>query len=291
MSTSKRVLGRGLGALLKGTSDSGYENQVQHIAISRIIPNPFQPRRSFTAESVQELAESIQKNDLIQPIVIRLNSTTDQYEIVTGERRFRAFTLLERENIPAIIRSFNDQEMLVNALIENIQREDLSPLEESHSYQKLISEFNLTHEDLAITVSKSRSHISNSLRLLKLPDAILDYLESGLISPGAARALLPLPTVELQRKVASEVIVQGMNVRQIERYVKEILSKDSQTPSISKNRAPLNKSAFQSEEETIKALTGLRCSIKSSRRGHRLEIEFNQTEDLISFIDQLKTLS
>jgi len=115
MSTSKRVLGRGLGALLKGTSDSGYENQVQHIDISRIIPNPFQPRRSFTTESIQELAESIQKNDLIQPIVLRLNSSTDTYEIVTGERRFRAFTFLRRDHIPAIVRSFDDQEMLVNA--------------------------------------------------------------------------------------------------------------------------------------------------------------------------------
>lgn len=290
MSTSKRVLGRGLGALLKGTSDSGYENQVQHIDISRIIPNPFQPRRSFTTESIQELAESIQKNDLIQPIVLRLNSSTDQYEIVTGERRFRAFTFLRRENIPAIIRSFDDQEMLVNALIENIQREDLSPLEESHSYQKLINEFDLTHEDLATTVSKSRSHISNSLRLLKLPTAILDYLESGLISPGAARALLPLNTAELQRKVASEVIVQGMNVRQIERYVKEILSKDSSVSS-AKDKVKIIKPGFQVEEETLRALTGLQCSIKSSRKGYRLEIEFNQTTELKNFIDQLKNLS
>ena len=289
MSTSKRVLGRGLGALLKGTSDSGYQNQVQHIELSRIVPNPFQPRRSFTPESVQELAESIKKNDLIQPIVIRFNAHTDQYEIVTGERRFRAFNLLNKENIPAIIREFNDQEMLVNALIENIQREDLSPLEESHSYQKLIHEFSLTHEDLANTVSKSRSHISNSLRLLKLPDAILDYLESGLITPGAARALLPLPSVELQRKVASEVIVQGMNVRQIERYVKEILSKDA--TSVSNKTMPPSQIKFHAEEETLKALTGLQCSIKSSRKGHRLEIQFNQTEDLQNFIDQLKALS
>ena len=289
MSTSKRVLGRGLGALLKGTSDSAYENQVQDIDISRIIPNPYQPRRSFTEESVQELAESIEKNDLIQPIVIRLNSTTDQYEIVTGERRFRAFTLLKRENIPAIVRSFNDQEMLVNALIENIQREDLSPLEESHSYRKLIDEFSLTHEDLANTVGKSRSHISNSLRLLKLPEAILDYLESGLITPGAARALLPLPTVEQQRKVASEVIVQGMNVRQIERYVKEILSKNS--TSVAKKLVSVPELGFQAEEETIKALTGLQCSIKSSRKGHKLEIQFDQVNQLKTFIAQLKTLS
>ena len=290
MSTSKRVLGRGLGALLKGTSDSGYENQVQHIDISRIIPNPFQPRRSFTTESIQELAESIQKNDLIQPIVLRLNSSTDTYEIVTGERRFRAFTFLRRDHIPAIVRSFDDQEMLVNALIENIQREDLSPLEESHSYQKLINEFNLTHEDLATTVGKSRSHISNSLRLLKLPTAILDYLESGLISPGAARSLLPLNTAELQRKVASEVIVQGMNVRQIERYVKEILSKDSSIDN-SKDKVRIIKPGFQAEEETLRALTGLQCSIKSSRKGHRLEIEFNQATDLKNFIEQLKNLS
>ena len=180
MSTSKRVLGRGLGALLKGNSDSAYDGQVQNIEISRIVPNPFQPRRSFTTESIQELAESIQKNDLIQPVVLRSSTNNNEYEIVTGERRFRAFIFLRREHIPAIIRQFDDQEMLVNALIENIQREDLSPLEEAHSYQKLIGQFSLTHEDLAATVGKSRSHISNSLRLLKLPDAILDYLESGL---------------------------------------------------------------------------------------------------------------
>lgn len=289
MSTSKRVLGRGLGALLKGTSDSGYDNQVQNIEISRIVPNPFQPRRSFTTESIQELAESIQKNDLIQPIVLRSNIETNEYEIVTGERRFRAFNFLRKEYIPAIIRQFDDQEMLVNALIENIQREDLSPLEEAHSYQKLIGQFSLTHEDLAATVGKSRSHISNSLRLLKLPESILDYLESGLISPGAARALLPLINTDLQRKVASEVIVQGMNVRQIEKYVKEILARDSSIPSSKQNVKVVN-SGFQSEEETIKALTGLSCKIKSSRKGHRLEIEFTQTEQLKSLIEKLKTL-
>lgn len=292
MSESKRVLGRGLGALLRGSSEqeSSLNHQIQHIDIKQIIPNPFQPRRSFSVESIQELAESIEKNDLIQPILLRCNQNTNQYEIVTGERRFRAFGYLQRNTIPAIIRELDDQEMLVNALIENIQREDLSPIEEAHSYDKLISQFSLTHEELAITVGKSRSHISNSLRLLKLPEAILDYLESGLISPGAARALLPLEDDDLRKKVASEVIVQGLNVRQIERYVRDILNQ-KENPEQIINSSKSSNERLLSEEETIKAILGYPCKIKASRKGHRLEIQFKKKDELSNFIEKLKSVS
>ena len=290
MSESRKVLGRGLGALLRGATDQDSTHQeVKQIAVNEIVPNPFQPRRSFSLESIQELAESIQQNDLIQPILLRYNEQHKQYEIVAGERRYRAFCFLEKSSIPAIVRNFDDQEMLVNALIENVQREDLSPVEEAHSYQNLITKFALTHEDLANTVGKSRSHISNSLRLLKLPDAILDYLESGLLSPGAARALLPLEGNDLRKKIASEVIVQGLNVRQIERYVRDLISKSSILKEVNTKKDVDN--TKRSEEETLQAILGYPCKIKTSRKGHRLEIEFKQENDLITFISKLKTIS
>lgn len=289
MSESRKVLGKGLGALLRGATEINSDQQeIKQIAINEIIPNPFQPRRSFSLESIQELAESIQQNDLIQPILLRYNQQDKQYEIVAGERRFRAFCFLEKDSIPAIIRNFDDQEMLVNALIENIQREDLSPIEEAHSYENLISKFALTHEDLAYTLGKSRSHISNSLRLLKLPDAILDYLESGLISPGAARALLPLEGNDLRKKVASEVIVQGLNVRQIERYVRDLINQASNIKEVPPKRELDD--TKRSEEETLRAILGVPCKIKPSRKGHKLEIEFKQENDLTTFINKIKSI-
>ena len=223
MSTSKRALGRGLGALLgSAAAPSHDESSIQSISLQLIVPNPFQPRKSFSEESISELARSIYEGQLLQPIALR--RVGESFQIVNGERRFRAFQHLNKSAIPAIVLELSDREMLLSALVENIQREDLNAIDEATSYHSLHSEFGLTHEEISQGVGKSRSHVSNSLRLLKLPESVRNFVISGLLSPGAARALLPLDDQTKIMKIASESIVQGWNVRQLETRVREEIS-------------------------------------------------------------------
>ena len=287
MANQKKVLGKGLGALLGGrSSNNPPESQnIQSVALDHIVPNPYQPRKDFPKESIRELAESIERSELLQPIVLR---KSDQgYEIVSGERRFRAFESLGRSEIPAIIKDFTDQQMLINALIENIQREDLNPIDEAQSFLQLREDFQLTHVELAQVVGKSRSHITNSLRLLKLPESILDYVKNGLLSPGAARALLPLEDDDLIRKVSQETIVQGLNVRQVEAHVKNILNASDVDESASKS--PRNHELESQYSEELSSLTGLPCQVKFSKKKPNLSIKFNSEEDLQRFMNLFQT--
>jgi ParB family chromosome partitioning protein len=286
MPAPKRGLGRGLGALLQTSVEETAQGQtVEQIALKSIVPNPYQPRRTFSTESIKELADSIAENSLLQPILLR--KTKDQYEIVNGERRFRAFEMLKRDTIPARVTEINDQEMLVWALIENIQRENLNPVEEAISYQKLAQTFQLTHEQLAQSLGKSRAHVTNSLRLLKLPKELLNYVESGLLSPGGARALLTVDGEEKQKKAALEAIHMGYNVRQIEKYVKDIQNPAS---SSAKNEEPTQEGNSGDMELTqqFSHLTGMDCKFHSGRNKSKLEILFKSKEEIEKLMDLLK---
>lgn len=241
MSSKQRGLGKGLSALLgdAGNLDSlrspvGYVNKdvvgtkdpqdtadVLRIPVNMIEPNPFQPRMSFDQDSLQELAASIRTFGLIQPITVRKKSA-DRYQIISGERRFKACQLAGMDMIPAYIRDANDQGMLEMAIVENIQRENLDPIEVAMSYQRLIDECSLTQEQMADRVGKKRASVTNYLRLLKLPAKVQHDLKVGLLSVGHAKVLLGLDDVVLQEKLCDFVIKNSLSVRQLEDKIKEL---------------------------------------------------------------------
>ena len=243
MSKQQRGLGKGLGALLGGDADLsqirkpvGYVNkevvsaeQPQHggtadimrIPVDMIEPNPFQPRMNFDSEALNELADSIRTLGLIQPITVR-RKADGRYQIISGERRFRASSLAGMDMIPAYIRDTNDQGMLEMAIVENIQRENLDPIEVAMSYQRLIEECSLTQEQMAVRVGKKRASVTNYLRLLKLPAKIQHDLKVGLLSVGHAKVLLGIEDQALQEHLCDEVIKNDMSVRQLEDKIKRM---------------------------------------------------------------------
>ena len=241
MSKQQRGLGRGLGALLGGDTDLirkpvGYVNKqvvtetkiqtqdtadIMRIPVDLIEPNPYQPRMSFDQEALEELADSIRTLGLIQPITVRRKSDS-RYQIISGERRFRACRLAGLDMIPAYIRDTNDQGMLEMAIVENIQREDLDPIEVAMSYQRLIEECSLTQEQMAIRVGKKRASVTNYLRLLKLPAKIQHDLKVGLLSVGHAKVLLGIEDLKVQEYLCDLVIKEGMSVRQLEEKIAKL---------------------------------------------------------------------
>jgi len=249
MSKEPRGLGKGLGALLGDSADIsslrkpiGYVNKeivgtkkeqnasdVLRIPVDMIEPNPFQPRMSFDNESLEELAESIKTFGLIQPITVRQVSD-NHYQIISGERRYRSCRLAGMDMIPAYIRPANDQGMLEMAIVENIQRENLDPIEVAMSYQRLIDECNLTQEQMAQRVGKKRASVANSLRLLKLPAKVQHDLKVGLLSVGHAKVLLGLDDAEMQEKLCDTIIKEGLSVRQLENKLKNLSTEKVETP-------------------------------------------------------------
>lgn len=220
MSTEKqRRLGRGLEALIGAAQPtSTAASELQRIPTSRIRPNPYQPRREFDPTSLAELEASIKANGLLQPITVRRKG--ESYELIAGERRLRAVRNLDWKDVPAVVRDFDDQTMLVVALVENLQRADLNPIEEARGYQRLLGEFSLTHQEVADAVGKDRSTITNLLRVLTLPDHVQQLVESGKLSAGHARALVGMdPAGALS--TADQIVGRGLNVRQAEELVRK----------------------------------------------------------------------
>lgn len=256
MSKQQRGLGKGLGALLGEDTDLssirkpvGYVNKgivntttqkqdtsdILRIPADMIEPNPFQPRMSFDQEALEELADSVRTLGLIQPITVRKKSA-DRYQIISGERRFRACQMCGMEMIPAYIRDTNDQGMLEMAIVENIQRENLDPIEVALSFQRLIEECNLTQEQMAIRVGKKRASITNSLRLLKLPAKIQHDLKVGLLSVGHAKVLLGIEDTALQELLCDLVIKDGMSVRQLEEKIKKLAADKAHPEKVVKSQ-------------------------------------------------------
>lgn len=241
----EKGLGRGLSALLAEHPDDRVSldkpRQAHTVPLGSIVPNQFQPRRKFDPEELQALSRSIKTNGILMPILVRRLGDGNSYEIVAGERRWRAAQEAQLNDVPVVVRELNDKQSLELALVENIQRQDLTSLEEAEGYQRLITEFKHTQEEIAQASGKSRSYIANTLRLLGLPDVIKDMLQDGRLSAGHARALLVADQPEI---LAKKVIVQGLNVRQTEQLVKkrtkiagnpvssEIYSNDSDTRAL-----------------------------------------------------------
>ncbi len=218
MPRNDRRLGKGLGALLSENLGTEGVSAEAEIPVEAIQANPFQPRRDFDPDRLVELADSIRENGLLQPVVVR--PVGEAFEIVVGERRFRAIQSLGWTSVPALVRELDEEQMLVAALVENLQRHDLSALEEARGYRRLMEDFDLTQEEVGRHVGRDRSTVANALRLLGLPEAVLGLLANGKLSAGHGRALLTLPTPEEQARLALEAVEQGWSVRETERRVR-----------------------------------------------------------------------
>ena len=212
-------LGKGLDALFPNVEVSKDEI-VQEIKLRELRPNPYQPRKNFRPEAIEELKNSILEHGILQPIIAR--KSIRGFEIVAGERRFRAAKEADLETVPVVVRKLNEQQMMELAILENLQREDLNPIEEAIAYQTLLEKLDFTQEQLANRLGKSRPHIANYVRLLSLPDEIRDYISEGKISMGHGRALLGLKKKELLKPVINKILKEAMNVRQLERYIHQL---------------------------------------------------------------------
>jgi ParB family transcriptional regulator, chromosome partitioning protein len=280
----RKALGRGLSALLPqrpvatavqaASSDPALTGpQVASLPIADIEPNPLQPRSVFDSARLEELANSIQTHGIIQPILVRRQG--DHYELIAGERRLRAAKLAGLVDVPAIVQDYADERILEIALIENIQREDLNPMETAQAFERLHTEMNLSHEEIAARTGKDRTTITNMIRLLRLPSEVQLLVAERRLSMGHARAILGLATPELQTQIAEKAAAQGFSVRQVERLVKQV--NEPRVPSEGPPPDPNIKAAVGSLEAALG--TRVRIVEKSDQRG-RIEIEYYSQEEL-----------
>lgn len=292
VAASNRGLGKGLGKGLDSMIPPMKEKvelkeNVSHetlISINEIEPNRLQPRKNFDEDSLHELAESIKQYGIIQPLVVQRKGKI--YEIIAGERRWRAARMAGLKKVPVIIKDYTDQEVVEISIIENIQREDLNPIEEALAYQRLISEFNLKQDEVAERVSKSRVAVTNSMRLLKLSQKVQEMLIEDIISAGHARALIPIENEELQVNTAMKILDEHLSVRETEKLVKKLLTEKP----IQKNKEEKKENDFiyKDLEERMKSIIGTKVSIdrKSSGKG-KILIEYYSEEDLERITDLL----
>lgn len=288
--STKKGLGRGLGALLGDTALQMEENAADpaRISIYKIEPNPLQPRKQFDELELQALADSITANGLIQPLALR-RLPNGYYQIIAGERRWRACRLAGLEEVPAVILEADDQKAMELALIENLQRQDLNPVEEALGYQSLMQDYALTQEQVAQQVGKSRPAIANALRLLQLPEEILDLLASGALRAGHARALLQLQDAHLQAIAAQKITALDLSVRQAERLCKQ-MSHEAAPKAEPEAAAPLEVDYIAECEAALSRQLGRGVKIINGKRKGRFELEFYGQEDLQRLLELLSAI-
>ncbi len=297
MSTKKKALGRGLSALLENPeTDITTKNDlsgkfvvgaVSEIPVGKIEVNPFQPRDSIEEETLRELAESIKEHGIIQPVTVR-KLGYGKYQLISGERRYRAATIAGLTQIPAYIRIADDKQMLEMALVENIQRENLNALEIAISFQRLIDECNLTQDALSENVGKNRSTISNYLRLLKLPEEIQTGLRDNIISMGHARALLGIENKKDQILLYNRIVNEGLSVRKTEELVRHITETIFVAPPLKTKPKPNLPDEFYNAQENLKSRLNTEINIKRNNQGKgKIIINFNTDEDLQRIISLL----
>ncbi len=288
--STKKGLGRGLGALLGDTALQMEENAANpaRISIYKIEPNPLQPRKQFDELELQALADSITANGLIQPLALR-RLPNGYYQIIAGERRWRACRLAGLEEVPAVILEADDQKAMELALIENLQRQDLNPVEEALGYQSLMQDYALTQEQVAQQVGKSRPAIANALRLLQLPEEILNVLASGALSAGHARALLQLQDAHLQAIAAQKITALDLSVRQAERLCKQ-MSHEAAPKAEPEAAAPLEVDYIAECEAALSRQLGRGVKIINGKRKGRFELEFYGQEDLQRLLELLSAI-
>ena len=261
--------------------------QVQIVKLTRVEPSREQPRKQFDADALQELAESIKQFGVLQPLLVQKKE--DYYEIIAGERRWRASKLAGLKEVPVIVKEFTEQEAVEISLIENIQREDLNPIEEAMAYKRLMEEFHLKQDAIAERVSKSRTAVTNSMRLLKLDDRVQQMLIDEMISTGHARALLALESKDAQAEAAVKVFDEKLSVRETERLVKELLNPVQKKEEKPKNQA--EELVYKNLEEKIKQIIGSKVAInrRTDNKG-KIEIEYYSQEELERIVELLETI-
>lgn len=267
-------LGKGFQALFP-TAEEQENEQVQEVKVTECRPNPYQPRKHFAEESLGELMESVKQHGILQPIVVR--KSIKGYEIVVGERRFRAAKLAGLEVIPAIVRELSEEEMMEIALVENLQREDLSPIEEGVAYQTLIEQLGVTQEQLAKRLGKSRPHIANYIRILSLPEPVKKLIENGEITMGHGRALLGLKQKNKMMPLVEKVRKEQLNVRKLEELVHHLNENVSRETLKKKEKADV---FLKERESTLRDRLGTSVKIKESKNKGKIEIEFFSRDDL-----------
>ena len=297
MAIKGKGLGKGLDTLIpseyvppkKGNEDQKGANEAETIVkITKVEPNREQPRKHFDEDALQELADSIKQFGLLQPILVQ--DRGDYYEIIAGERRWRAAKLAGLKEVPVIIRNYTNQEIVEISLIENIQREDLNPIEEAMAYKRLLEEFNLKQDEVAERVSKSRTTVTNSMRLLKLCDGVQQMIIDDMLSTGHARALIPIEDVEQQLQLAQKIFDEKLSVREVEKLVKAILKPDDKPK---KEEPPKNlQYIYQDIEDRLKEKLSRKVSInaKGKNGAGKIEIEFYSNEDLDRLIEFLSNM-
>ena len=288
MPEKRPALGRGLSALIPDVpAASGGPPQrdaaPREVDIDRLSPNRYQPRGHVDEERLEELTQSIRANGVIQPIVVRASG--DGYEIVAGERRWRAAQRAGLLRVPVVVRNIGDDKLLELALIENIQREDLNPIEEALAYRRLVDEFNLTHEAVASAVGKDRSTVANSLRLLKLPNEVRAELAAGRLTVGHARALLAVTDEAVQRQTARDVVARGLSVREVEVLVRKMAAGEPEPRRAAE--PPTSDVHTRAAEERLRFVLGTRVRIVRKGKAGRIEIDFTSEDELHRLYEQL----
>jgi ParB family chromosome partitioning protein len=279
MADKRPALGRGLSALIPDAAPPAAGERALDVDSDLLRPNKFQPRTNIDDAKIEELARSIRSNGIIQPIVVR--KVEGGYEIVAGERRWRASQRLGLLKVPVVVRDIPEDRLLASALIENVQREDLNPIEEAHAYRRLTEDYHLTQEQIADAVGKDRSSVANYLRLLRLPQEVRANLGSGALSMGHARALLGLPDEASQLGVAREVVAKGLSVRETEARIKKAAQ-----PVAPKE--PVQKDVHtRAAEEKLRFVLGTRVRIERKRKGGTIEIDFDSEDELQRLFETL----
>lgn len=284
MAVKKSALGKGLGALIPEVGDKiinvDEKNSVFEVEINKVSPDKEQPRKNFDEEKLELLASSIKEHGIIQPILVRKEN--DYFKIIAGERRWRAARIAGLKKIPILEKVLDKRQTMEISLIENLQREDLNPVEEAKAYKRLIDEFEITQEEIAVRIGRSRPTITNTLRLLSLEDRILNYLIDGTLSEGHGRCLASIDNKELQYELAKKVIDDGLNVRQTEALIKSINNPKTKT------KERLAKDIYTKDiENRLKGILGTKVSINKGRKKGKIEIEYYSNEDLERIVDLL----
>ena len=282
-SPKKNALGRGLGALMQEAQTETGSASAQPdstVSIEKIHPNPNQPRTHFNETELEELSESIREHGVLQPLLVRKKG--DEFEIIAGERRYQASKIAGLSELPVIIKDVDDQKMLELALIENLQRSDLNPIEEAKGYRQLIKASGMTQEALSKAVSKSRSAITNSLRLLDLPERVQELLFEGKLTAGHARAILAVPFEEQRIKLAEKVVADGLSVRATENLAP--LFSVGETP---KAPRPVTPQSYKKAARVLRQVFNTNVRVKSTRGKNKIEIEFKDEDELARILEQV----